>query len=128
MSVDERLRRGLHEAATTPRVDTDAALVEVERMDTQVKTRRGVLLAVAAVAAGCQEGTAQQVPPSPENGSVAQMYVRGAAGGNVDFYREEVDGHLLLISVGYRRFGQSHHADCQANCHYEGTCLPVYLK
>lgn len=50
MSVDERLRRGLHEAAASPRVDTDAALVEVERMDTQVKTSRGVLPAVAAAA------------------------------------------------------------------------------
>jgi ketosteroid isomerase-like protein len=51
MSVDERLRRGLREAAAAPHVDTDAALVEVETMSTQVKTRRGILLGVAAAAA-----------------------------------------------------------------------------
>lgn len=51
MSVDERLRRGLREAAAAPHVDTDAALVEVENMNTQVKTRRGTLLGVAAAAA-----------------------------------------------------------------------------
>lgn len=50
MSVDQRLRRGLHAAAATPRVDTDSALVEVERMNAQATTRRGVLLAVAAAA------------------------------------------------------------------------------
>lgn len=50
MSVDERLRSGLREAAAVPRVDTDSALVEVENMDTKVKTRHGVLLAVAAAA------------------------------------------------------------------------------
>lgn len=51
MSVDDRLRAGLREAAATPVVDTTAALVEVENMDQKVKTRRGVLLAAAAAAA-----------------------------------------------------------------------------
>lgn len=50
MPIDDRLRDGLREAAAAPRVDTTAALVEVENMEQKVQTRRGVLLAVAAAA------------------------------------------------------------------------------
>lgn len=98
MSVDDRLRAGLREAAATPHVDTTAALVEVENMDQKVKTRRGVLLAVAAAAAvvaglvwgpGLLDslgGQTDPVPAGPPEGPAAVLaeYQEARNAGDVD--------------------------------------------
>ena len=92
--------------------------------------RMTMIAQLALFSVGCFEGYREGIMTDsgtiPEKGAISRLRAIGPAHGSIDFYRQEIDGHLWLTSVGKRRHANAHHPECEADCHHKGTCLPAY--